>query len=127
MLSWFKRFRTAAYKPLILIDIGYPSHQLSQALLETGQYKIVAYIDEEPWSHLTQMNGANIHYPSELLALAEKNRVVAVIKFEGAGWQPDDRCLSLLANLKVNYITLASDETLAQQVERVIKLTAIDR
>ncbi len=121
MLSWLSRFKKEEIKKLIVIDIGYNSHHLSKALLEIGHYQIVAYIDEEPWNHLNLMNGAKIHYPSELLALAEKNDVDGVLKFEGEGWQPDDDCLAALAHLDIGYMALLKDLNIDEQINSVVQ------
>ena len=123
MLTWFERFKKTELKRLIIIDVGYVSHHLSKALIETDRYEVVAYIDEEPWNHLNLMNGAKIHYPSELLALAERHRADAVIKFEGEGWQPDSDCVSDLQKKRIAYISLdvaiAPEEQLNIIVDRL--------
>ncbi|WP_299196971.1 hypothetical protein [uncultured Amphritea sp.] len=119
MFSWIARFRKADIKKLIIIGIGYSSHNLSKALLATGGYQIIAYIDEEPWNHLNQMNGAKLYYPSELLALAEKHRVDGVLKFEGEGWQPDNQSLVALKKLSAVYIDLDGSLKTDEQVRMV--------
>jgi len=116
VFSWIGRFNKVRIKKLIVIGIGYRSHHLSKALSETGGYQIVAYIDEEPWNHLHQMHGANIHYPSELLALAAKHRVDGVVGFGKEGWQPDKQCLIALTKLKTDYICLAVDTKTNEQL-----------
>ncbi len=120
MLSWFKGCKKTEIQKLIVIDIGYNSHNLSKALLEIGNYQVVAYIDEEPWNHLNMMNGAKIHYPSELLSLVEKHGVDGVLQFEGIGWQPNEACLSSLLKLNAEYITLLTDHHIDEQIKRVI-------
>ncbi|WP_296060416.1 hypothetical protein [uncultured Amphritea sp.] len=126
MLSWFRRFKKTELKYLIVIDTGYHSHQLSRALLKSGRYAMVAYIDEEPWNHLNLMNGARIHYPSELQALAEKHRVDVVIKFAGEGWQPDKGCLSALEKIRVKYICLEPGITQEDQFRIVAQQLSVD-
>ncbi|MBN1008607.1 hypothetical protein [Amphritea pacifica] len=123
MSGWFRRLKKQTLKKLIMIDTGYHSHHLSTTLLERGGFSILAFIDEEPWNHLNLMNGAKIHYPSELLALAEKSRADAVIKLTGKGWQPASDCVSELQKKGIAYITLdvaiAPDEQLNIIVERL--------
>ncbi len=121
MLSWLSRFKKVETKKLIVIDIGYNSYQLSKALLAIGGYQIVAYIDEEPWNHLSLMNEVKIHYPSELLALAEKNGVDGVLKFEDEGWQPDEGYLAELAHLNIGYIALQKDQCIDEQINSVVQ------
>ncbi len=106
MFSWIVSWRKTDIRKLIIIGIGYSSHNLSKALLAAGGYQIIAYIDEEPWNHLNRMNGAKIHYPSELLALTKKHRADGVLRFEGEGWQPDSECLIALKKLSVDDIVL---------------------
>lgn len=109
-----------------MIDTGYHSHLLSKVLLESGRYAMVAYIDEEPWNHLNQMNGAKIHYPSELQALADKNRADVVIKFTGEGWQPDEGCVCALENMRVKYIALEPGIAVEQQYKIIAQQLSVD-
>lgn len=119
MFNWLKRLKKTNMKKLIVIDIGYNSHRLSKSLLAIGNYQIVAFIDEEPWNHLNLLSQAKIHYPSELLALAKKHGVDGVLRFEGMGWQPDQDCLSALANLNVEYISLVKEHSVDEQIDLV--------
>lgn len=90
MLRRLKRFfrlnnsdTSVSKQRLILIGIDYPSHKLGAALNEQG-HEIIAFIDEEPWNHRTQMLGARVHYPSEVAALAARYKADRVVKFKGA-------------------------------------------
>lgn len=82
--SWMtKRKQDSPARRVILIGIDYPSHRLGTALQQRG-VQIIAFIDEEPWNHRTEMLGATVHYPSEVAALAERYKVDKVVVFKGA-------------------------------------------
>ncbi|MGB0663399.1 MAG: nucleoside-diphosphate sugar epimerase/dehydratase [Pontibacterium sp.] len=60
----------------------YQAHCLSKHVQFQSRLKVVAFIDEEPWSHRTLINGGRVHYPSELLALVKKYQVKVLIVFD---------------------------------------------
>jgi hypothetical protein len=42
-------------------------------------YKVMFILNEDPWQHKTQFNGAECRYSSELLALVKNNGVKAIL------------------------------------------------
>lgn len=91
-------------KCLIMIGTGYSSFSLSNCLNDTGLYQVIAFIDEEPWNHRTEMNGVSVYYPCELVSLAEKKLVSAVIAFQGEGWTMDSDTLLALRKREIEFV-----------------------
>ena len=58
-------------KPLHAIILGTDirEYQLLCRLHEKGRYRVLFFIDEEPWSHRSTLGNAELRYRSELLAL----------------------------------------------------------
>lgn len=122
ILNFLKRFKFRKKPvpiPLVNVGIGYSSHVVSQFFNARYQYRVIAFIDDEPWSHRTVINEGVVHYPVELQALVKRNRVGAVIFFEEEKtYFSDSEITSLVDNsalvirvpekipthLKVNYI-----------------------
>ena len=118
MLTWLRNKLSGdtTLPAVIFIDIGYDCYQLCEALTQQKIAQPIAFIDEEPGSHLTKMQGAKLHYPNEILALSKKHPVQVVIKFTGLGWEPDPPTVGNLAKLKVHLLTLDPQNTLEQQL-----------
>ena len=55
---------------------------LYQRLEEEGEYKVLFFIDEEPWSHRTRLGSAELRYPVELPALCSKHSIAHVFYCE---------------------------------------------
>jgi FlaA1/EpsC-like NDP-sugar epimerase len=73
-----------------MVGIDVVEHQFAQAILEKGA-NIIAFIDDEPWSHRTEMLGAPLRYPSEIESLVQRNKAQAVITFnQRSDLLPDD-------------------------------------
>jgi len=51
---------------------------LSLRLEKEGEYQVVFFINEEPWSHRTRLGGAELRYPVELPALCEKYKIQTI-------------------------------------------------
>ena len=101
--------------PVILVGIDYSSYFVSASMSGGGQYRVIAFIDEEPWSHRTVIHEGVVHYPSELLALVEKHKAVAVISFEGEGCELHPGAVEDLAKRKACYIQVPKSVTLAAE------------
>ncbi len=106
---------------VIIIGIGYPSHKLSQILVATNSMQLIACIDEDPWSHRTLFQGVPVHYPSELIALAEKHRVDLIIDFDGESSVLDKDLIAEIANAKTMYCTLGTSDISADTVSKLLK------
>ena len=106
----FKRFvgARAASARLILIGIDYPSHTLGRALQDRGA-EIIAFIDDEPWNHRTEMLGATVHYPSEAGALAERYQADTLVRFKGGVIALPDLVQQQLAQLNVNTVEIDAE------------------
>lgn len=120
ILNWFIKPITEPIK-FIFIDAGYHCYSVATALQERDGCELVAFIDEEPWGHLTELLGVKLYYPSELLALAEKNNINIVVRFEGKGWIPDTETIDQLRKRKVGIISFAEELTLEQALEQLDK------
>jgi hypothetical protein len=124
-MSFLDRLIRRFYRPvsvpikLIFIDIDYLSYSVASVLQADSGCQIISFIDEEPWNHLTEMIGAKLHYPSELISLCEKYGVDAVICFEGMVWSMDDQTAKRLKNLKACVITVAEGTSEDQALKQV--------
>lgn len=70
-----KLFSKTPKTNVIILGTDFEHYQLAEELIKQGTYHIVAFIDEEPWNHKTQLHGAPLKYPSELVAICEKRDI----------------------------------------------------
>ncbi len=75
-------------KKVVFIGIDYLCFSLSKSLLDNNKYaqqpiEISAFIDDEPWNNRTQVNGATVFSPSEIIALVRKHNVDLIIQIKG--------------------------------------------
>lgn len=127
MDNWLKKLQSWFYKPaiptlkFIFIGVGYHSYSVAATLHKRDDYELVAFIAEEPWSHLTELLGVKLYYPSELLALSDKHNISMVLHFEAKGWIPDSATIDQLTKRKVDIISFAEDLTSEQVLEQLDK------
>ncbi|UTW10613.1 nucleoside-diphosphate sugar epimerase/dehydratase [Marinobacterium rhizophilum] len=76
------RLRPQRTRSLIMLGIDTGCHRWHTALNEGTGYRVRAFIDDEPWNHRTRIGDAPVHYPSEVLALALKHRVCALVEVQ---------------------------------------------
>lgn len=69
--------------PVMILGIGTPSYNIAKQIIEQGRYRIVAFIDEEPWTNRTELLGATVRYPSDMRAMIEKHDIKLLIGVEG--------------------------------------------
>jgi len=121
LFNWLSNKLSNTHTPpyVIFIDIDLPCYQLCEALVQQHLAQPAAFIDEEPWSHLTIMQGAKLHYPNELIALCQKHQVQIVIKFTGFGWEPNATTIEHLTTLNIVLLTLNPQDHLEQQLAAV--------
>lgn len=104
----------------ILLGIDYPSHALASAMQQRG-LRVIAFIDEEPWNHRTQMLGATVHYPIELAALAQRHAVSKVIRFSNSSIEIPSEVLVQLRNLDVEVVAIDTQNlALEAQMSRAL-------
>lgn len=90
-----------------MLGIDYGCHQWHQALGAARDFRIRAFIDDEPWNHRTRIGETPVQYPGELVALVRKHTACAVLQVEGAKTPPvDNWVLDELRTLKVPLLTL---------------------
>lgn len=92
-LKWVftKLFKRSSSLPnIIVVGIDTPSYRLAQTLQAAKLANIIAFIDDEPWSNRTEILGSTVRYPSDLLALIERWKVIRVIEFNGNLLLSDD-------------------------------------
>lgn len=94
-MNWLKQIGcklVGTAKPLpkiIIVGIDTHCYQLAQSLLQHRDVEIVAFIDDEPWSNRTELLGAKVHYPSDMVALVNRREVNLIIDFEGSELVPE--------------------------------------
>ncbi len=75
-----RKMTNATPAPIIAIGVDYLVYRICETLNTNSRcYSVEFVIDEEPWNHRTQFAGAELRYPSELVALIKRYRVCAVI------------------------------------------------
>jgi len=102
----------------IIIGIDFVEHQLAQALLEKGS-NITAFVDDEPWSHRTEMLGAPLRYPSEIDALAQRHNVQAVITFNQREDLLPDECIQQLNSMNRPIVQIDPTLSLDEQLNKI--------
>lgn len=117
LYKFLNSFRSSKWRccRFIIVGIDFVEHQLAEALLEKGA-NIIAFIDDEPWSHKTEMLGVPLRYPSEIDALAQRHNVQAVITFNQREDLLPDECIQQLNSMNRPIVeidpTLSLDEQL---------------
>ena len=62
----------------IILGAEPQEYKLYSRLQSEGEYDVLFFIDEEPWSHRTKLGHAQLRYPSELPALCENHQIDAI-------------------------------------------------
>jgi len=67
-------------KPLraIILGAGSAEYGLYRKLEREKNYRVLFFIDEEPWNHRTKIGNAQFRYPAELSALCKNHDIDAV-------------------------------------------------
>lgn len=63
---------------VIILGADYPEYSLSRKLIQTGDYQILFFIENDPWRHKTTFDNATCRYLSELTALCANYQVDAL-------------------------------------------------
>lgn len=98
-----KLFSKTPKTNVIILGTDFENYQLAEELIKQGTYHIVAFIDEEPWNHKTQLHGAPLKYPSELIALCKKYQVTEVISTHSQTLQLSEEQTIKLGELGVKH------------------------
>lgn len=78
LATLLKCFSRGQKKNAIIVGAGSLEYGLYQKLEREKEYKVLFFIDEEPWNHRTKIGDAELRYPSELAALCENHNIGAV-------------------------------------------------
>ena len=62
----------------IILGADSPEYKLYGRLESEGEYKVLFFINEEPWSHRTMLGHGQLRYPSELTALCQNHKIDAI-------------------------------------------------
>ena len=113
-------FRNSKWRgsSFIIVGIDFVEHQLAQALIERGG-KIIAFVDDEPWSHKTEMLGAPLRYPSEIEALAQRHHVQAVVTFNQRAELLPDECIKQLSSMNIPTVQMDPNLSLEEQLNTI--------
>ncbi|RUO19607.1 nucleoside-diphosphate sugar epimerase [Aliidiomarina iranensis] len=66
-------------QPVLIYGAGASGRQLVQALQNGGEFKPVAFIDDDTTLHRSSMLGLTVHCPNDIQSLIESKRVVRVL------------------------------------------------
>lgn len=102
----------------IIVGIDFVEHQLAEAILEKAA-NIIAFIDDEPWSHKTDMLGAPLRYPSEIEALAQRHSARAVITFNQRAELLPNESIKQLRSINVPVVQIDPKLSLNEQLNRI--------
>lgn len=113
-------FKRPKVKNVILIGIDYPSFVLGKTLIESHKgIRVVAFIDEEPWTNKTQVHGVTVYYPSDLTALIEKHDVKFVVQIEGQQPELTSEVINAIQESKATLLDFHSKSTLEEQLNQL--------
>ena len=78
----------------IILGAEPQEYKLYDRLQSEGEYDVLFFIDEKPWSHRTKLGHAQLRYPSELPALCENHQIDAIFYCDDSRVQalPELRC-----------------------------------
>ena len=113
-LKWLNNIISCSkISPNNIIVVGIDTHcyHLAQHLISESNIKIIAYIDDEPWSNRTTLLGSTVRYPSDLEALIIRNDVKLIIDFDGSTMIPES-ILAEISHLRCYHMRLNRDEAM---------------
>ena len=113
-LNSFRSSKWHSYR-FVIVGIDVVEHQFAQAILEKGA-NIIAFIDDEPWSHRTEMLGAPLRYPSEIESLVQRNKAQAVITFNQRSDLLPDESIRQLNSINKPIVQIDPNLTLNDQL-----------
>lgn len=107
-------------RPIILIGIDYPSFSLTKFLQEEAKdIRVVALIDEEPWTNKTQVHGITVYYPSDLITLIGKYQAELVVTIEGQQPELTPALVQKVATSNATLMSLPHHTTNQEQLNRL--------
>ncbi|SBS27540.1 hypothetical protein MAQ5080_00848 [Marinomonas aquimarina] len=131
-MRWLQRIgvrwlgRKQPLPKLIMVGIDTHCYQLAQALIQQREADIIAFIDDEPWTNRTELLGAKVYYPSDMVALVMRNEVQLIVDFAQSNMVPESIKAELEA-LPVQQLCLTEKATgadLALWREQVLQCLA---
>ncbi|MDT8397148.1 MAG: nucleoside-diphosphate sugar epimerase/dehydratase [Pseudomonadales bacterium] len=99
-----------AREPVIVYGAGYTGHQLTLALMGSG-YKPVAFIDDNPSLHGTEVANIKVHSPERLEALLRTHAASKVLL--ALGNTPNSRRAQVLKNLEALAVSVQTVPAIA--------------
>lgn len=117
ILNPFRSSKWRSYR-FIIIGIDFVEHQLARRLIEKGA-NIIAFIDDEPWNHKTEMLGAPLRYPSEIEALAKRHSAQAIITFNQSTELLPNESIKQLNSINIPVVQIDPNRSLDEQLNRI--------
>lgn len=74
--------KNSARHKVIIVGVDYLSFKLYKLLKSGTKFTVINFIDDNPWSHKTLLEGITLRYSSELIGLSENNNVKAILCVE---------------------------------------------
>lgn len=120
LYRFLNSFRSSKWRNrrFIILGIDFVEHQLAQALIDRGAI-ILAFIDDEPWSHKTEMLGAPLRYPSEVGALAQRHQAQVVVTFNQKAELLSEECSKQLNTMNIPAVQIDPDLSLEEQLNKI--------
>lgn len=95
MLKKIKQlFHRRTAENVVILGVDYPEYNLAQKLEATGRYKVLFYIDENPWNYGTRLGAGVVRSLPDLKRLCEKHEVQKVFYFDES-WLQETEHLDL--------------------------------
>jgi FlaA1/EpsC-like NDP-sugar epimerase len=71
--TWFRSASHGSRRPIIIYGAGDAGAQLQNAIANSGRYRLVGFVDDNPSCWKTVVNGATVHEPSSIGRLVRKH------------------------------------------------------
>jgi FlaA1/EpsC-like NDP-sugar epimerase len=71
--TWFRSAPHGPRRPVIIYGAGDAGAQLQNAIANSGRYRLVGFVDDNPSCWKTVVNGATVHEPSSIGRLVSKH------------------------------------------------------
>ncbi|MGC9456439.1 MAG: polysaccharide biosynthesis protein [Halothiobacillaceae bacterium] len=119
--------RAGDAEPVVVYGAGEAGMRLSTALIESGRFRLIAYVDEDAGLQGSVVGGVPVHAPDRLGALVDRYAVKRVLlAIPGATHRKRRQILDTLAPLPVRVQTIPGMDELLDEETRPDSLQDLD-
>lgn len=114
-------------KPVIIYGAGQSGRQLAKALSQSNQYKLIAYVDDDPILFQSEIDGVKVYAPISLDELVNTYNVKEILlALPSVSHSKRSEILSRLEKYPVKVKTIASMEELVDGHVKIEQLQELD-